>query len=247
MAAVSDADYKPCPHCGRELHKWVRAKHVRACPLRPEIADALRAALTGPTGCAMTAHQYEDARSAQLPTHIALLRSFGSWRAVCAHFGLTPLSASAVQCRHCGRVDNVRAATRHAKLCPLRPEIADALRAALISPDDGCLASRNEYTAVRTPDLPRTEYLERHFGGWSANAPHFGLPVRDAAAARRRRAVGLRDYRAGRGQRKKWVHTPQPDPLLVGAVRVREDYGDGDGLAVAGVRQMGGRTVYMLR
>lgn len=247
MAAVSDADYKPCLHCGREFHKWVRAKHTRACPLRPEIADALRAALTGPDGCAVTTRQYEAMRGRGLPTHVALLQLFGSWRAACAHFGLTLMTAAAVQCRHCGRTLPARGATLHTRLCPQRPEIADALRAALTSEDDGCLASRGEYSAVRGPDLPRPSLLERHFGGWSAIAPHFGLPVRDAAAARRRRAVGLRDYRAGRGQRKKWVHTPQPDPLLVGAVRVREDYGDGDGLAVAGVRQMGGRTVYMLR
>jgi hypothetical protein len=40
---------------------------------------------------------------------------------------------------------------------------------------------------------------------------------------------------------------PEDDPLLAGAVRVRTDYGEGDGLAYYGTRQMDGRTVYMLR
>ena len=155
MAAVSDADYKPCPHCGRELHKWTRSKHIAACPQRPEIAQRMREALAGADGYAATPDEYA-ARAAQmggLPGRTAVLKHFGAWGAVIAHFGVQPASRD------------------------------DAYR-------------RRSETRRRTIEQRR-------------NAS---------------------------------------DPLLVGSVRVRTDYGDGDGLAYYGERQLaGGGTVYMLR
>ena len=103
------------------------------------------------------------------------------------------------------------------------------------------MASREEYDAVRTDGLPHGNLLTEHFGGWPNVAAHFGLTMRSREATNKRRGVGIaRESLAGGG-------APEEDPLLVGAVRVREDYGEGDGLAYYGTRQMGGRTVYMLR
>ena len=250
MAAVSDADYKPCPHCGRELHKWTRAKHVRTCPKRPEIFAALREALTDADGYAVTPHGYARKRSRRLPTQVVLHKTFGSWRAAVRHFGLTPRSeARAEPCPHCGKTFSALGAKNHSRKCPQRPEIATALREALTSAEDGCMASREEYDAVRMDGLPHGNLLAEHFGGWPNVAAHFGLTMRSREATNRRRGVGI-----ARGWANRRLAlagggggAPEEDPLLVGAVRVREDYGEGDGLAYYGTRQMGGRTVYMLR
>lgn len=247
MAALSDADFKPCPHCGRELHKWIRNVHVRACPLRPEIADALRAALTGPDGYALSSRQYADhTRGSGLPSHGALKAAFGPWAAVCAHFGLVAHDYTEdVQCPHCRGLYAGHHIRRHICLCPLRPEIADAMRDALTGPD-GRMASRNEYDARRTPDLLTGSRLAERFGGWANVAAHFGLTMRSPDVVKARRYAALSDWRAGRV--REWTHTPQPDPLLVGAVRVREDYGEFDGLPVGGMRQLpGGGVAYTVR
>ena len=249
MAAVSDADYKPCPHCGRELHKWTRAKHVRTCPKRPEIADALRTALTGADGYAVSPEEYVRVRTKRLPTHVAITHTFGSWRAACAHFGLTPRSAiSDGACPHCGRTCTGYGLANHVRKCPRRPEIATALREALTSAEDGCMASREEYDAVRMDGLPHGNLLAEHFGGWPNVAAHFGLTMRSREATNRRRGVGIaRGWANRRMALAGGGGAPEDDPLLVGAVRVRTDYGEGDGLAYYGTRQMDGRTVYMLR
>ena len=248
MGALSDADYKPCPHCGREVYRRVRQLHINACPLRPEIADALREALTGADGHAVTPDEYTRVRSKCLPTQAALCRTFGSWRAAVLHFGLTPYSdVRRSACPHCGHTyTNVKP---HIAKCPQRPEIAAALREALTSAEDGCLSSREEYDAVRTPGLPHGNLLTEHFRGWANVAAHFGLTMRSREATNKRRGVGIARGWANRRMALAGGGggAPEHDPLLVGAVRVREDYGEGDGLAYYGVRQMEGRTVYMLR
>jgi hypothetical protein len=69
-----------------------------------------------------------------------------------------------------------------------------------------------------------------------------------AVLVNRRRGRGIaRGWAARRESLAGGGGAPENDPLLVGTVRVREDYGEGDGLAYYGVRQMDGRTVYMLR
>ena len=247
MAALSAADFKPCPHCGRELHKWMRNQHVRACPLRPEIADAMRAALTGPDGYAVSSRQYADqTQGSGLPGNGALKAAFGPWAGVCAHFGLVAHDYTEdVQCPHCQRLYTMHHIRRHVRLCAERPEIAAALREVLTGPD-GCMVSRNEYDAMRTPDLLTGSRLAEHYGGWAGVAARFGLTMRTAEVVRDRRYAALSDWR--RGYVREWTHTPQEDPLLVGAVRVREDYGEGDGLAYYGERRLGGGgTAYMLR
>ena len=244
MAAVSDADYKPCPHCGRELHKWTRSKHVRTCPKRPEIAGALRKALTGADGYAVTVDEYVRVRGKRLPTHVAVTQTFGSWRGACAHFDVAQRpDAQRSPCPHCGRIyTNIK---QHARSCPQRPEIADALRKALTSAADGCMVSRDEYEIARSPDLPNGNSLGEHFGGWAKLATHFGLPTRSREATNRRRGVRIAQ---GWARRRESGAAAQDDPLLVGAQRVTWDYGEGDGLAVQGERQLaGGGVAYMLR
>jgi hypothetical protein len=245
MAAVSDADYKPCPHCGRKVYKRVRGVHVTRCPLRPEIAAALRAALTGADGCAVSGDEYAArAAGTDLPGMTALIKHFGTLRAAAAHFGLRARDAAGATCPHCGRgYTNLKT---HLRSCPQRPEIAAALREALTSDEDGCLASRDEYDALRTPDLPHGNLLSAHFRGWANVAAHFGLPRRSREATNRRRGAGIR--RGWAMRREGGSGATQADPLLVGAVRVRTDYGDGDGLIAYGARPLpGGGTVYMLR
>lgn len=247
MAALSDADYKPCPHCGRELYKRVRNLHIKACPKRPEIADALRKALTGADGRAVSPDEYQRVHAKGLPPHTVLCKTFGSWRAAVRHFGLTPASeVGGSTCRHCGHgYTNIRS---HTSRCPQRPEIADALREALTSAEDGCMASREEYDAMRTAGLPHGNLLTEHFGGWAKVAAHFGLPMRSREATNRRRGVGIARGWAARRESLAGGSAPADDPLLVGAVRVRTDYGDGDGLAYYGERRLGnGGVAYMVR
>jgi len=241
MAAVSSVDFKPCPHCGHTIHKWVRAKHVRACPLRPEIADAMRAALTGPDGYAVSSREYARRRATGLPGHGALQRAFGTWAQVCAHFGLTARAElRTVQCQHCGKQIDTRYSRLHADKCPQRPEVAAALRAVLCSEIDGCLASRAEYDFRRAPGMPNGSTLCEHFGRWEALAEYFDLPLRSREATRRRHGRGISE--------QAWVHTPQPDPLLVGAKRAAWDYGEFDGLPVCNARALpGGGVAYVLR
>lgn len=244
MAALSNADYKPCPHCGARLHKWGRAKHIRVCPKRPDFAPRVRALMTGDDGCAVRVHEYSQrVRGTGLPSHIALCRMFRSWPAACAWFGVPAHHGAADNaCPHCGRTcapSNLRA---HVRGCVRRPEIAAALRVALTSTEDGCLASQREYDERRGA-LPQSTTIARALGGWNALAAAFDLPLRSVVAGIRRGHAGRRANRHG-----GWRWTPQVDPLLVGAVRVREDYGEGDGLAVAGVRSLdGGGTAYVLR
>lgn len=244
MAALSDADYKPCPHCGARLHKWGRAKHIRVCPKRPAIAQQMRAVMTGVDGCAVGTREYSQrVRGTGLPSHVALCRMFHSWAAACAWFGVTPPNeARANACPHCGRTCAPANLRVHVRKCVRRPDIAAALRVALTSPEDGCLASRREYDEQRGA-LPISSTLARQFGDWQALATAFDLPLRSAAAGIRRGHASRRAWR-----RDEWRRTPQVDPLLVGAVRVRDDYGEFDGLPVAGVRSLdGGGTAYMLR
>lgn len=247
MAAVSDADYKPCPHCGRALHKWTRNRHIAACPQRPEIAAAMREALAGADGYAATPDEYA-ARTAgtDLPTVSTLMNHFRAWRAATAHFGLRSRIAVGADrpCPHCGR--EFAHLGHHVTRCPLRPEIADALRAALTSVEDGCMASRDEYDALRAPGLPNPNALSVLFGSWPAVGAHFGLQERPAELVNKRRSAGV--SRGWAARREGGSGSPQDDPLLVGAVRVTWDYGDGDGLIAYGARPLpGGGTVYMLR
>ena len=124
------------------------------------------------------------------------------------------------------------------------------------------MASREEYDALRTPDLPHGNGLSEHFGGWAAAAAHFGLALRSREATNKRRGVGIARGWANRRMALAGgvgapeddpllvgaVRVREDDPLLVGAVRVREDYGEGDGLACYGVRTLGnGAVAYMLR
>lgn len=78
---------KRCPHCGRVLRGYVA--HLAACPERPDIQDALRAALTGRNGCIIRYVDYTAQRSRNLPSRSALVKHFGSWSAIAAHFGLS--------------------------------------------------------------------------------------------------------------------------------------------------------------
>ena len=150
-------------------------------------------------------------------------------------------------CPHCGHsYTNVKP---HIAKCPQRPEIADALREALTSAEDGCMASREEYDAMRTDGLPHGNLLTEHFGGWVNVAAHFGLPLRSREATNRRRGVGIaRGWAARRESLAGGGGAPEGDPLLVGAVRVRTDYGEGDGLPYYGERSLGnGAVAYMVR
>jgi hypothetical protein len=171
-------------------------------------------------------------------------KAFGSWRAAVQHFGLTPCSeAQGNVCPYCGHgYTNIRS---HTSRCPQRPEIADALREALTSAEDGCMASREEYDAMRTAGLPHGNLLTEHFGGWAKVAAHFRLSMRSREATNRRRGVRISQ---GWARRRESGAAAQDDPLLVGAQRVTWDYGEGDGLAVQGERQLaGGGVAYMLR
>ena len=100
--------------------------------------------------------------------------------------------------------------------------------------EDGYAAPRDVYEQ-RAADggLPSPATMRNVFGTWSAALAYFGF-------SQRPREVIVRNRRGGGVASER-------DPLLVGAVRVREDYGEGDGLAYYGTRQMDGRTVYMLR
>ncbi len=249
MAAVSDADYKPCPHCGRALHKWTRRKHVAACPQRPEIAQRMREALTAADGYAATTGEYAARTAgADLPSVSSLMNHFRAWRVATAHFGLRSRVAVGADkpCPHCGRM--FAHLGHHVTRCPLRPEIADALRAALTSPEDGYLTALEEYDAARAPGLPHPDALSKLFGSWPAVGAHFGLEERPAELVNKRRSAGISRGWALRRERMAGGVAPQDDPLLVGAKRVTWDYGDGDGLAYYGERQLaGGGTVYMLR
>jgi len=234
-----------CPHCGRELGRRGLARHIKTCPLRPEIADAMRAAMTGADGYAKPIDAYEAQRGAELPTIPTVMAACGSWVQALAHFGIPQREGGKRPCPHCGREYRGYGLTNHVNKCPCRPEIADALRDALTSEDDGYLVSYPEYDAIRTEDLPHPDVLVRTFGGWANLAVHFGLIMRPPEMTRQRRSDGHRRSH-DLGLRSAGVSC-QDDPLLVGAVRVRVDYGEGDGLAYYGVRQMEGRTVYMLR
>jgi hypothetical protein len=77
---------KLCPHCGRVLRG--NTMHIAACPERPDIQAALRAALTGKNGCMVRYVDYTILRARNLPSRSALTGHFGSWGAVAAHFGL---------------------------------------------------------------------------------------------------------------------------------------------------------------
>lgn len=252
MGALSDADYRPCPHCGRELHKWSSAQHVRACPKRPEIAQRVREAMTGADSYAVTLDEYA-ARVAgtDLPSVPALYRHFDTWYKAVRCYGV-PMRhepCAEEECPHCGRALTTAYLTRHVLRCPLRPEIAEALRAALTSPEDGCLASREEYEDAcdENPDLPHANTLRHYVAGWEELAARFDLPVRTREAVRQRVARGIRRGWAARrdsGGRS----TADDDPLLVGAKRVAWDYGDGDGLVAHEARPLhSGGVAYMLR
>ena len=256
MGALSDADYRPCPHCERELHKWSSAQHVRACPKRPEIAQRMRETLTRSDGSAVSLEEYaQRAAGTDLPGLGALRRVFGSWHAVCAYFGagaqrVTQVCNDTFACPHCGRVCKPYTFDRHCATCPERPEIADALRAALTSAEDGCLASHDEYDVARAPDLPCATVLNRHYGGWANVAARYGLPLRPREATNSRRGAAI--ARGWAARRKALASggggSPENDPLLVGAKRVAWDYGEFDGLAVCSVRQLpGGGVAYTVR
>jgi hypothetical protein len=164
------------------------------------------------------------------------------------HFGLTPYSAvQGNACPHCGHgYTNVKP---HIAKCPQRPEIAAALLEALTSCEDGCMASRDEYDTIRSEGLPNGNLLITHFGGWVNVAAHFGLTMRSREAVNRRRGRGIaRGWAARRESLAGGGGAPADDPLLVGAVRVREDYGEGDGLPYYGERSLGnGAVAYMVR
>lgn len=239
-----------CPHCGRELRRRGMGLHVKTCPLRPEIADAMRVAMTGVDGYAVPLETYEAQRSADLPTIQTVLASCGSWAKAVAHFGVPRREGGKRLCPHCGREYRGYGLTNHVTKCPRRPEIADALRAALTSAEDGCMVSYGEYDAVRPDRLPHPDVLLRTFGGWGeALATAFGLTMRTQDAVNRRRSDSYRRNRAlGLTVRSSNSGAPEGDPLLLGAVRAREDYGEFDGLPVCAVRRdRSGGVAWMLR
>lgn len=110
------------------------------------------------------------------------------------------------------------------------------------------MASRDEYDAMRTEGLPNGNLLTAHFGGWVNVAAHFGLTMRSLEAVNRRRGRGIARGWAARNESRAGGGAPENDPLLVGARRVRDDYGDGDGLPYYAERSLGnGAVVYVLR
>ena len=78
-----------CPHCGRELLEHKLQSHDAVCPMRPDIADAMRKTLTGADGYAITRTEYEAiAFDAGLPSRSLLCKMVGDWPAVCALYGV---------------------------------------------------------------------------------------------------------------------------------------------------------------
>ena len=76
-----------CPHCKRELLAHKLDDHDAVCPMRPDVADAMRETLTGADGYAITRSEYEEiACNAGLPSRSLLCKMVGDWPAVCARY-----------------------------------------------------------------------------------------------------------------------------------------------------------------
>lgn len=82
-----------CPHCGRQFVSVGGNYniHVSMCPEQPEIAEAIRVALTDPDrpGRAVTVHEYNRRKRGTVASRSGMLiQMYGGWRKVCERFGL---------------------------------------------------------------------------------------------------------------------------------------------------------------
>ena len=211
-----------CPHCKRD---GMYVTHIDRCPDNPPVNAAIRAVLTDPTDnrYAIGSAAYgRKAKAAGVPAEATLVVHYGSWAAAVDSFGLQMASEKprpkreyeyakpgrdTAPCPHCGK--QFRAGSFvdiHARNCPQRPGIMDAVRAiAEIADGHGVGVEAGEYLrrlivyretkSEGAPTLPALSTLKNHFGGWDETLHHMGLITRDEAMEAKAAADNAR-YRA---------------------------------------------------
>ena len=165
-----------CPHCARVLRGKAVQQHI--CPEDPANRAVIIAALRHPgaPGVARSTTQYRAiAVASGAPDLSSMMGHFGSWTAVCQHFGLTP---PVTTCPHCRRyMQDVT----HPARCVAHPDLRPLILAALTDPADPARAvgpSAYELRAAGT-GAPGQERLRNVFANWRQVAKFFGLSYRD--------------------------------------------------------------------
>jgi hypothetical protein len=79
-----------CPHCGRSVTQGRLEMHTDTCPMRPALEDAIRSAMTGADGCAVSREEYAANAPMHLPSYSTMRTAFGSWAAAVAYFDVPP-------------------------------------------------------------------------------------------------------------------------------------------------------------
>ena len=163
-----------CPHCRREFST---RGFRHNCPEDPARRATIVAALQHPDapGMARSTTQYRAiATMAGAPDLSSMMTHFGSWAAVCAHFGLTPPMSVCPHCHH-----HMQDATHPAR-CVAHPDLRPLILAALVDPDNpGHAVGPSVYEArAANTGAPTQERLRNVFDNWRKVARFFGLYYR---------------------------------------------------------------------